>query len=268
MIACTPIFAYNMKWKNLEKKDEKHMIRFILTCIVVIGFLVLSIPVLIAEWIIGKFSPQTRDTSSLKIVLAVFRLCIRITGSTVTVIGEENVPRDTPVLYIANHRSFFDVLLTYVRVPRCTGYIAKYEMKNIPLLNCWMRYLHCIFLNREDIRQGMKSILEAAEEIKRGVSICIFPEGTRTKDTAETEMLPFHKGSFKIASKARCPIVPIALTNTSAIFEDHLPLIKPAHVTLEYGKPIYPDTLDKEDQKNLERYTQNVILEMLRKNQK
>ena len=81
-------------------------------------------------------------------------------------------------------------------------------------------------------------------------------------------MLPFHKGSFKIASKARCPIVPIALTNTSAIFEDHLPLIKPAHVTLEYGKPIYPDTLDKEDQKNLERYTQNVILEMLRKNQK
>ena len=182
MIACTPIFAYNMKWKNLEKKDEKHMIRFILTCIVVIGFLVLSIPVLIAEWIIGKFSPQTRDTSSLKIVLAVFRLCIRITGSTVTVIGEENVPRDTPVLYIANHRSFFDVLLTYVRVPRCTGYIAKYEMKNIPLLNCWMRYLHCIFLNREDNRQGMKSILEAAEEIKGGSPSVFSPKepGQRT----------------------------------------------------------------------------------------
>ena len=101
------------------------MIRFLLTCVVVIGFLVLSIPILIAEWILGKFSPKLRDTSSLKIVLAVFRLCIRITGSIVTVIGEENVPQDTAVLYIANHRSFYDILLTYVRVPRCTGYIAS-----------------------------------------------------------------------------------------------------------------------------------------------
>ncbi len=244
------------------------MIRFLLTCIVVIGFLILSIPVLIAEWIIGKFSPQIRDNSSLKIVLATFRLCILITGSRITVLGEENVPKDTPVLYIANHRSFFDVLLTYVRVPRCTGYIAKYEMKNIPLLNCWMRNLHCIFLNRKDLRQGMKSIQEAAEKVRNGISICIFPEGTRSKDTSETEMLPFRKGSFKIATKTGCPIIPIALHNTSAIFEDHLPMIRPAHVALEYGRPIYPNELTREEQRNLEQYTQNIILEMLRKNQK
>lgn len=243
------------------------MIRFLLTCVVVIGFLVLSIPILIAEWIIGKFSPKLRDTSSLKIVLAVFRLCIRITGSTVTVIGEERVPKDTAVLYIANHRSFYDILLTYVRVPRCTGYIAKYEMKHIPLLHAWMCRLHCLFLNREDIRQGMKTILAAAESIQNGVSICIFPEGTRPKDVPDLEMLPFHKGSFKIATKSNCPIVPIALCNTSKIFEDHLPLIKPAHVVLEYGKPIYPDELDKEEKKNLDQYTQNIIREMLEKNQ-
>ena len=242
------------------------MIRFLLTCIIVIGFLILSIPILIAEWMIVKFSPKLRDASSLKIVLTVFQLCIRITGSTVTVIGEENVPQDTAVLYIANHRSFFDVLLTYVRVPRCTGYIAKYEMKHIPLLHAWMRLLHCLFLNRKDIRQGMKTILAAAEDIKNGTSICIFPEGTRPKGVSELEMLPFRKGSFKIATKTNCPIVPIALCNTSKIFEDHLPLIKPAHVTLEYGKPIYPDTLSKEEKRNLEQYTQDIILEMLRKN--
>lgn len=242
------------------------MIRFLLTCILVIGFLILSIPILIAEWIIGKFSPKLRDLSSLKTVLAVFRLCIRITGSSITVIGEENVPRDTAVLYIANHRSFFDILLTYVRVPRCTGYIAKYEMRHIPLLNAWMRLLHCLFLNRKDLRQGMKTILAAAEDVKKGTSICIFPEGTRPKGVSELEMLPFHKGSFKIATKANCPIVPMALCGTSKIFEDHLPLIKPAHVTLEYGKPIYPDELSKEDKKNLEQYTQNIILEMLKKN--
>lgn len=242
------------------------MIRFLLTCVVVIGFLILSIPILIAEWIIGRFSPDLRDSSSLKIVLAVFRLCIRITGSSVTVIGEENVPQDTAVLYIANHRSFFDVLLTYVRVPRCTGYIAKYEMKHIPLLHAWMCLLHCLFLNRNDLRQGMETILAAVEDIKNGVSICIFPEGTRPKDVSELEMLPFHKGSFKIATKTGCPIVPIALCGTSQIFEDHLPMIRPAHVTLEYGSPIYPDRLTKEEKKNLEQYTQDIIMGMLEKN--
>ena len=210
--------------------------------------MILSIPILLVEWIIGRSSPKTRDTSSLKIVLAVFRLCIRITGSTVTVIGEENVPKDTAVLYIANHRSFFDVLLTYVRVPRCTGYIAKYEMKHIPLLHAWMSLLHCLFLDREDLRQGMETILAAIEDIRNGVSICIFPEGTRPKDTSELDMLP------------------IALCGTSQIFEDHLPMIRPAHVTLEYGRPIYPDTLTKEEKKDLEQYTQDVILEMLKKN--
>ena len=86
------------------------MIRFILVCIVVIGYLILSIPILLVEWIIGKFSPMTKDISSLRIIQAVFRFILRITGAKVTVIGEENVPKDTPVLYIGNHRSYFDIL--------------------------------------------------------------------------------------------------------------------------------------------------------------
>ena len=104
------------------------MIRFILVCIVVIGYLILSIPILLVEWIIGKFSPVTKDISSLRIIQAVFRFILRITGAKITVIGEENVPRDIPVLYIGNHRSYFDILLTYSRCPIRTGYIAKKEL--------------------------------------------------------------------------------------------------------------------------------------------
>lgn len=243
------------------------MIRFILVVITVIGYLVLSIPLLIAEWIIGKFSPIKKDISSLRIIQAVFRFILWITGVKVTVIGEENVPKDTPVLYIGNHRSYFDILLTYVRCPIRTGYVAKKEMERYPLLANWMRNLHCLFLDRKDIKQGMKTILEAIEKIKSGISICIFPEGTRNKNTSELDMLPFHEGSFKIAVKAKCPIIPIAMNNTSEIFEAHLPKIKPCHVVIEYCKPIYPDELDKEDKKHLGAYTQNIILETIRKNQ-
>ena len=105
------------------------MIRFILVCIVVIGYLILSIPLLIVEWIIGKFSPLKKDFSSLRIIQTVFRFILWITGVKITVLGEENVPKDTPVLYIGNHRSYFDILLTYVRCPIRTGYVAKKEME-------------------------------------------------------------------------------------------------------------------------------------------
>ena len=81
------------------------MFRFILVCITVIGFLILSIPVLVGEWIVGKFSPMKKDLSSLHLIQFMFRFILRITGITVTVIGEENIPTEEPVLYIGNHRS-------------------------------------------------------------------------------------------------------------------------------------------------------------------
>ena len=157
------------------------MIRFIVICILLFGYLILTLPVLAIEWIIGKFSPMTKDVSSLHLVQATFRLMLRVTGVKLTVIGEENVPKDQPVLYIGNHRSYFDILLTYSRCPIRTGYIAKKEMKKWPVLSIWMKYLHCLFLDRNDIKQGLRTILTAIEKIKSGISICIFPEGTRNK---------------------------------------------------------------------------------------
>lgn len=157
------------------------MIRFILVCIVVIAYLVLTIPVLLVEWIIGKFSPMTKDISSLRMVQAIFKFILWITGAKVTVIGEENVPKDQAVLYVANHRSYFDILLTYSRCPIRTGYVAKKEMERYPLLSNWMRNLHCLFLDRKDIKQGLKTILQAADYVKSGISVCIFPEVPETK---------------------------------------------------------------------------------------
>ena len=171
---------------------------------------------------------------------------------------------DQAVLYIGNHRSYFDILMTYVRVPRPTGYVAKLEMLKIPLLSHWMKNLHCLFLDRKDLKQGAKIILAAIGKIKDGISICIFPEGTRNK-IADT-FLPFHAGSFKIAEKSGCPIIPIALNNAGDVFEDHFPKIKKNHVVIEYGEPIYPNELSKEEKKKLADITLERIKEMYFKN--
>lgn len=225
----------------------------------VVLFLILSIPIMIIEWIIGKFNPDVKSRSSLAIVNWAFR-CVRfLAGAKVEYIGEENVPSDSAVLYVANHRSFFDIVLTYPRVPRPTGYVAKKEIEKVPLLNVWMRDLHCLFLDRNDMKAGAKMILTAVDMIKNGISVCIFPEGTRSK--TEGEFLPFHEGSFKIASKSGCPIVPMTIVGSAGIFEDHFPKIKKAKVVVEYGKPIYVKELPKENQKQLGPYVRNIIVE-------
>lgn len=240
------------------------MIRYILTVTFVVSFLILSIPLLIAEWIIGKFNPDLKKRSSLAIVNWAFRVAIRIAGTKVIAIGEENIPKDTAVLYVGNHRSQFDIILTYVRVPRPTGYVAKKELLHIPLLSHWMKNLHCLFLDRNNIKEGLKTILTGVEKVKTGISICIFPEGTRSKKP--DEFLPFHEGSFKIAEKGNVPIVPMTIVNSSAIFEDQFPRIKKATVIIEYGKPIYINELDKDTRKSLGTHVSGIIKETYFKN--
>ncbi|HKM22644.1 MAG TPA: lysophospholipid acyltransferase family protein [Lachnospiraceae bacterium] len=239
------------------------MIRFILAALFVVLFLIFSIPLLFVEWIIGKFNMDIKNRSSLAIVNWGFRVVTWISGVQMTVIGEDNVPKDEPVLYVCNHRSYFDIVLTYIRVPRPTGYIAKKEMLRVPLLSSWMKNLHCQFLDRDNIKEGLKTILHAIELVKSGISICIFPEGTRNKTD---EMLPFKEGSLKIAEKSGCAIVPMAITNSAEIFENHAPKIKKCHVILEYGKPFYVKDLEKEQQKFVGAYTQGLVAEMLKKN--
>lgn len=236
------------------------MIRLILVVTFVVLFLVLSIPLLIAEWVIGKFNMDLKSRSSLAIVQWAFKVILFLTGARITVKGEENVPRDEPVLYIGNHRSYFDNVITYARVPGLTGYIAKKEMQRWPLLVNWMRNLHCLFLDRDDVKQGLKTILAAIDKVKSGISICIFPEGTRNRKNHT--FLKFHEGSFKIASKTGCAIVPMCLYNSADIFEDHIPRIKKTNVILEYGTPFYIKDLSKEDQKKVGVYAQNLIKDM------
>lgn len=201
--------------------------------------------------------------SSQAIVCVAFKIVLLISGVKRTVIGKENIPKGEAVLYISNHRSYFDVPVAYVSVPTLTGFIAKKEMSKIPFLSTWMNFMQCLFLDRDDIKQGLKTILKGIEQVKEGYSVFISPEGTRNQGP---EMLPFKEGSFKIAQKTGCAIIPVSISNTDAAFENHSHAIKPAHVVIEFGKPIYQSDLSKEQSKFLGSYVQGIIKETLIKN--
>jgi len=240
------------------------MIRLILVSVFLILFLIGSIPIMLAERVIKKFNRPAADISCLRIVQWAFKVILFLTGVKLTVIGEERVPKDQAVLYIPNHQSYFDIVITYSRCPGLTGYVSKDFMEKVPLLSNWMKHLYCLFLNRSDIKAGLKMIMTGIEYINKGISICIFPEGTRNPHPEEG-LLPFKEGSLKMAEKTGCPIIPIAITDSQDIWEKHMPFIRKCSVIVEYGEPIYLNKLDKEQRKFSGAYTQSIIEEMLKK---
>ncbi len=241
------------------------MIRTILAFLFVFIFLIISLPIQLVLWIIGKKNPQKQKNASLAIVSWAFRGVIFISGVRATVIGEENVPKDKAVLYVGNHRSIFDIVLCYPRVPGVTGFIAKKEILKVPILSTWMKFMDCLFLDRSDIKKGLEMILTAIDKVKNGISIFIYPEGTRNKTDAP--MQDFHKGSFKIAQKTDCPIIPVVINHSRNILEDHMPFIKSTHVVIEYCKPVVMSELSKEDQKTIDQYVKNIMEETYLKNE-
>ncbi len=240
------------------------MIRTILSVLWAVFFLIVWIPVLGIEWLIGKKNKELMDHSSLHIVQWALNRINIICGIKLTVLGKENLPTDQAVLYVGNHRSYFDIILSYTLMPNLTGFISKDNLEKVPLLSTWMKRLYCLFLDRDDMKKSLKTIQKAGEQIKNGISMVIFPEGTRNKGE-EGSLLPFKEGSLRMADKTGCPIIPMAISNTGAIVKKGK--ARPTHVVIEFGKPIYPKELEKEQRKALGAMTQNIIGEMLKEHQ-
>lgn len=236
------------------------MLRITLVMTFLIIFFILSIPVFLFEWIIGKVNMNIRNRTSYFIVRMAFKIVLFIAGTHITVKGFENIPKDTPVLYAGNHNSYFDIVISSSVIPYPTGYVSKKEMIKFPFLRIWMYFINCIFIDRDNPRQGLKTILKGIDKINSGISMFIFPEGTRSKDG---KMSSFKEGSMKMAQKSGCPIIPVAFTNTSSVFEKQFPKIKSSDVTIEFGKPIYTPELSKEEQKCLGSKCKEEIQKML-----
>ncbi len=213
-------------------------------------------------WIIGKSDKEKADRISLAIVNGAFRIVGWLSGIRLTVKGHENIPTDRPVLYISNHRSYFDIVTGYPQVVGLCGFVAKKQVEKVPFLRVWMRKLYCQFLDRDNMREGMKVIRNCVSLVQdKKVSIWICPEGTRTPGD---EMLPFKGGSFKIAEMSGCPVIPVTIKGSEDVFESHVPWIKAADVTMIFGEPIETAALDRAGKKALPDQVQNIIRETLK----
>lgn len=240
------------------------MIRSIFTVMYFALFLIITLPYYLVLLIVKAVSPEAFDKASLATIKWAFKTGMVVSGTKVTYIGTENIPEDRAVLFVGNHRSIFDAPVTYSQMKAPSGFISKKETNSIPLLNLWMKNIGCFFMDRDDIKQSMQIILSSIERIKQGKNIIIFPEGTRSK--VEGEFLPFKAGSFKIAEKSKCDIIPVSICDTGRIFEDHKPFVKKTHVICEFCAPVSTSDLSREEMKQLPDKVRNTIIEAYNRN--
>lgn len=241
--------------------------RTVLIILFFILFAIVSIPLFLIELIIGLFSIHARTRVAQTVASAVSWIILWIGGIHLTAMGMENVPKDEPVVYIFNHRSYLDIPICYATAPNLASFIAMISLKSFPFLNVWMRFLQCIFIDRGNIRQELQVIKAGVKLLKKGYSIFIAPEGKRNM-TGDIDMLPFKEGSFKLAKKTNCAIIPVAINNADKIYEKQAPWVRKTNVVIEYGKPVYLRNLDSDTQKSVGAYVQDIIKDMLERNRR
>ena len=171
--------------------------------------------------------------------------------------------REKGIIFLCNHQSNLDIPVIVSALHIDVGFVAKKEMKSWPFFNIWMKRSKCVFLNRENPREGIKDIKEAVKVVKDGYPIVIFPEGERTLDG---EILRFKKGSFKLATETNGIIVPLTLKGTFDIQKrGEWKMKRNQLVTIIVGEPIYVDSLSNDEIKELSTKVREVIEENYKK---
>ena len=164
----------------------------------------------------------------------ILRLAIRGGNIDLQITGLENIPAENGFMMYANHQGMFDVLAIAATCDNPMGAVLKKELYDIPFLHQIAVCTKSFAMDREDVRQSLTVIQNVTEEVKNGRNYLIFPEGTRSKQG--NQMLEFHGGSFRCATKSKCPIVPIALVDSYKVLDQKGSA--PVTVQLHYLKPI------------------------------
>lgn len=182
---------------------------------------------------------------------------LNVTKAKVKVLGAENIDYSKPTVFIGNHQSLFDVVVLLSITERPTIFVAKKELSEWPVFGKWMLRMGCIFLDREDPREGVRVINEAARRVREeGCNAAIYPEGTRSRGPVMRE---FQRGSFKLVQRAEVPFIPTVIDNSYAVYESDKKFHSGETITISFLKPIDMSGMTREEEKNIHVTTQEIM---------
>ena len=183
----------------------------------------------------------------------------RLSGADIKITGTEKIPMDEKLVFISNHQSNFDIAIIMKYIPGAKGFVAKAEMKKVPILSTWMELMGCVFIDRESPRKSIEAIVQAGKNVKEGINMVIFPEGSRSKGGPVKD---FKLGSFRIAVKNKAVIVPITIDGSYKLLEEKK-RIKPAEVKVTVHDPVYTADLTKDEKEKINIEVRNIVVSSL-----
>ena len=198
-----------------------------------------NLPIVPGAWLklcrYAKHTDEYPEKEKWDHIRYILTRAVRSGNIDLQVTGTENIPTDRSFLLYANHQGMFDVLAIAATCEPPLGTVLKKELKDVPFLKQIVACTKSFAMDREDVRQSLTVIQGVTEEVKKGRNYLIFPEGTRSK--LGNEMLEFHGGSFRCATKSKCTILPVALIDCFKVLDQKGS--KPVSVQIHYLKPIY-----------------------------
>ena len=241
------------------------MLRLIIGIIYVILAVILCLPYHLYLWILSRKDQYKSWYKSWRFVRGFFKSLLWIAGTKIEVKGLEKleaVPKDQGILFVGNHRSYFDIIVLQTVVDRPLGFIAKKEFQKIPFFSWWVADIGSLFLDRSNVRAGLETINTGTEYMAKGLSLGLYPEGTRNHGT---DLLPFKTGGYRMAEKSESAIVVTAMTGMDDILENNKPpRLKKCNVTVEFDTAVYPHEFENKERKEFYKGIPDRLREMLK----
>lgn len=178
--------------------------------------------------------------------------------------GIENIPKEDGFMFFPNHQGLYDMLAIVNVSPRPLSVVVKKEAANIPFIKQVISCVRGYAIDRDDVRQGMQVILNVTKDVKSGKNFVIFAEGTRSKDGNNVQ--EFKGGSFKAATKSKCPIVPVALVDSFKPFDTKT--TDPVTVQVHFLEPMYYEEYKDMKTNEIAELVRNKIQQTINENSK
>ncbi len=228
------------------------MIRIIITMIVIALMTLICGLLIILLWPFGPYNKLTN-----KLARAWAKSILFSAGTKVEVEGLDKVDVTKQYIFVSNHQSHFDVLSAFSILPMTVRYIAKKELFIIPIFGWAMTAAGIIKVDRSNREKAIKSIEKAIDTIKKGVSIILFPEGTRSPDG---EIHKFKKGAFVMAVKGQISVIPLSISGARYILKKHSLKLKPGKVKIVISDPIDSSKYNYENREQFANDAREIII--------
>ncbi|HAR64107.1 MAG: hypothetical protein DKM50_12865 [Candidatus Margulisiibacteriota bacterium] len=188
---------------------------------------------------------------------------LRLAGITVTAEGLENVPMDQTCIFVSNHQSMIDIFICFGYIPKYIGFFAKKSLFSIPYYGWILKISGSIPIDRSDAKKDFSTLESAAQKIKQGQDLIIYPEGTRS---GKPQLNSFKRGCVVLASKSQAVIIPTAIKDSYKAVRKGSIQVYPAHLSISFGKPVkVPENSTRKQHMVIVKKLENEISDMLRR---